>query len=573
MFQILTSLISLTVLTLVISLLYFYIFKKNNEKYISYWAFSWTMYTISLIFNIFLLKYSGLKLLIALKQVSDLFSSLFLLAGTYVFIDKKIPNYWIQFTLVNLIWIGLSVYYDLSFITITLLTSVFFSIIAVVTGSMLLKHWEMNILEKIIIVTIFFVWGFHKAYYQYIYPGFWNSPLGYMSEIILANILNFSILIIYLQKIRKELDESEKRFRLLAENAQDLIYLFRFKPSLIFEYVSPSSSSILGYTPNEFYDNPNFFEKLVHPDDKLLFNILKEPNASLSEPIVLRFLHKDGHYIWIEQHTTVIKDTDGSIIAIEGIIRNITDRKLVEQKMIQAEKSRQSLLANISHELRTPITSILGYVTAFIDGTISETDSKNNYLNLIYNKTLRLQHLVQDLFQLTQFESGRIAFNFSQISICELIDNIINKYKWDVKHAGINFDLENYSNNTDLDDNVIIDIERIDQVFSNLIFNAIKHTPKGGLISVSLEKKLKNNMEFVIIKIHDTGIGISRKDQKCIFNRFYRGKNANSLNLDGSGLGLTISREIIEFHKGEIWVESELEKGSAFYFTLPIFRQ
>lgn len=573
MFQILTSLISLAVLTLVISLLYFYIFKKNNEKYISYWALSWTMYTISLVFSIFLLKYPGLKLFIALKQVSDLFSSLFLLAGTYVFIDKKIPTYWIQFTLVNLIWIGLSVYYDLSFITITLLTSVFFNIIAIVTGSMLLRHWEMNIIEKFIIVTIFFVWGFHKAYYQYLYPGFWNSPLGYMSEIILANILNFCILIIYLQKIRKELDESEKRFRLLAENAQDLIYLFRFKPNLIFEYVSPSSSSILGYTPNEFYDNPNFFEKLVHPDDKLLFNILKEPNASLSEPIVLRFLHKDGHYIWIEQHTTVITDATGNIIAIEGIIRNITDRKLVEQKMIQAEKSRQSLLANISHELRTPITSILGYVTALKDGTISETNSKKNYFDLIYNKTLRLQHIVQDLFQLTQFESGRISFNFSQISICELIDNVINKYKWDVRHAGINFNLETCSTNTDLDDNVIVDIERIDQVFSNLIFNAIKHTPECGTISISFKKELRNSIEIIIIKIQDTGIGISKKDAHHIFDRFYRAKNANNLALDGSGLGLTISKEIIEFHKGTIWVESEPKKGSSFFFTLPIFRQ
>lgn len=573
MFQILTSLISLAVLTLVISLLYFYIFKKNNEKYISYWAFSWTMYTISLVFSILLLKYPGLKLFIASKQISDLFSSLFLLAGAYVFVDKKIPTYWIQFTLVNLIWIGLSVYYDLSFITITLLTSVFFSIIAVVTGIMLLKHWEMNVIEKTIIATIFFVWGFHKAYYQYLYPGFWNSPLGYMSEIVLANILNFCILIIYLQKIRKELDESEKKFRFLAENAQDLIYLFRFKPNLIFEYVSPSSSSILGYTPNEFYENPDFFEKLVHPDDTLLFNILKEPKTSLFEPIVLRFLHKDGHYIWIEQHTTVITDEAGNTIAIEGIIRNITDRKLVEQKMIQAEKSRQSLIANISHELRTPITSILGYITAFIDGTISETDSKNNYLNLIYKKTLRLQHLVQDLFQLTQFESGRISFNFSQISIYELIDNIIGKYKWDVKHAGINFSLEAYHANKDLDDTVIIDIERIDQVLSNLIFNAIKHTPKGGTISISFEKELKSNNEIVIIKIQNTGLGISKKDLKHIFDRFYRGKNANNLGIDGSGLGLTISKEIIEFHKGEIWVESELEKGSTFFFTLPIYSQ
>lgn len=571
MFQMNDSLIVLTILTLAISLFYFHIFMKNHERYVHFWGLSWTMYAISLLFSISLLKYPGMNLFIALRQVCDLFSSLFLLAGTYVFIDKKMPTYWIQFTIVNLLWIGLAVYYNLSFITITLIASIFFNIIAIVTGIMLLKYWKMSIIEKMIIGTIFGVWGVHKAYYPYLYPEFWNSPLGYMSEVILANILNFCILIIYLQKIRNQLTESEKRFRLLAENARDLIYLYRLRPMPAFEYVSPSSTHITGYTPEEFYEDPMFFEKLAHPDDRPLLNILKEQRTLPTEPVILRWLHKDGNYIWTEQHNTVIYDEKGNVTALEGILRDITDRKRVEENMKQAEKSRQSLLANISHELRTPITSILGYVTAMLDGTIGGVRAKENYLQLIRSKALTLHRLIQDLFQLTQLESGQISFNFSQLTVEEFIDDIVRKYRWDVQRAGITFHLDLEGIQKDIHDDLIVDIERMDQVFSNLIFNAIKHTPEKGHISICFEKQKKGDRESILFKIRDSGDGIAQKDLKNIFDRFYRGKNANNVMLKGSGLGLTISKEIVEFHKGEIWAESRPGEGSTFCFTLPIY--
>ena len=137
------------------------------------------------------------------------------------------------------LWITLAVYYDLSFITITLLASVFFSIISIVTGIMLLRNWKVSMLERIISGTIFLIWGLHKTYYPYLYPEFRNSATGYMSEIILANMLNFCILLIYLHKIINQLFESESSFRLLADNAQDLIYRYRFLPSPGFEYISP----------------------------------------------------------------------------------------------------------------------------------------------------------------------------------------------------------------------------------------------------------------------------------------------------------------------------------------------
>ena len=571
MFSINYSLIVLITLTLSISMFYFYLFAKSKEKYISFWSFSWIMYSISLILSIFLFNNPNYKTIIGLKQICDLLSILFLLFGTYVFMGKAIPSLWIQYSFFNLIWILTAVYYNVSFITITLLPSIFLSAIAIMTGITIIKYWEISGVQRYITGIMFLIWGVHKAYYPYLNPDYWNSPIGYLGEIILANILNFCILLIYLQKIRNELLESENRFRLLAENAKDLIYQYRLIPNPLFVYVSPSSEAITGYSPEDFYKNPMFFINLVHPEDRPLLNEFLLFKTSPSESMILRWLHKDGHYVWIEQSSTLTYNSEGQLCGIEGILRDITDRKNAEENMLQSKKARQLLLTYISHELRTPITSILGYVTAMLDGTISQEVSKKDCLELIHSKSLMLQRLIQDLFQLTQLESKQFNFNFTQIAVGELIQNILKKHEWDIRKAGLI--LETFFDDLSLNDKeVIVDIERIHQVFSNLIFNAIKNTSAGGEIHISCILIPLENSE-VRISIQDTGSGILPEDLSFIFERFYQGKNTSQLNTTGSGLGLTISKEIIEAHGGQIWVESKPLQGSTFYFTLPIYTE
>ncbi|MEN1758965.1 sensor histidine kinase [Anoxynatronum sibiricum] len=571
MFEISPSLASLAFLTLFITLLYFYIFSKNHEPYINYWGFSWTMYTISLFISMLLLNQPGLTVLIGLKVICDLLNSLFLLGGTYLFVGRKIPRYWIQFLFINLLWITLAVYYDLPVLTVTLIASVFFSVVAVATGVMLFRYWDTNWADRVIGGLVFIIWGLHKAYYPFLFPVYSDSHLGYTSEIIFANILNFSILIIYLQKIRSQLALSEKRFRLMADNAKDLIYLYQLKPMLKFEYISPSSLNMLGYEPEAFYDNPSLFSELVHPADLVMMDLLTEPDHINPGPVTIRFLHKEGHYIWTEQHTTILHDAAGHMKAVEGIARDITDRKRIEEEMMQSEKSRHSLLTNISHELRTPITSILGYVSALLDGTITMKETRINYLELIQSKALRLQRLIQDLFELTQLESGQISFNFSQVTVAEFIQNNLQKCEWDVNHAGIVFQLVNEVTLKDLQREIIVDIERMDQVISNLVFNAIRHTPQSGLIALQASVFEADHHQNLQVKVIDNGVGIDETDLKHIFERFYRGGGQKGIVYEGSGLGLTISREIIEFHGGHIWADSKLYEGSSFCFTLPLY--
>lgn len=357
----------------------------------------------------------------------------------------------------------------------------------------------------------------------------------------------------------------------MADNAKDMIYLLRIRPEKKFEYISPSAENMMGYEPERFYENPHLFSDLVHPEDREFLELLTLPDHINAGPITMRFKNSKNDYIWTEQHTTVILNENQEIRAIEGIVRDITDRKRMEQEMVQSERSRHQLLTNISHELKTPITSILGYVTAMIDGTIATQENSSKYLELIRSKSLRLQRLIQDLFQLTQLESGQTSFNFSQWKVKEFVEANIIKHEYDIAHAEIRYQLCNDLTDSHMGREIILDVERIDQVLSNLVFNAIRHTPVQGMITISLSVVENKGREMLLTTIGDTGSGIRPGDLTHIFDRFYRGAGQDGLTPEGSGLGLTISKEIIEVHEGSIWVESQEKKGSTFSFTLPLY--
>lgn len=234
------------------------------------------------------------------------------------------------------------------------------------------------------------------------------------------------------------------------------------------------------------------------------------------------------------------------------------------ERLKQMETSRRHLLANISHELGTPMTAIQGYVKAMKDGIIQQGDPK--YISLIYEKTLFVNRLIQDLFELSKLEARQIAFHFVPIRVQPLIQQIYDEFEVDVQEHGLHLVIPEpipYA-----DTLLQIDFKRIEQVFTNLIYNAIKHTPAGGTISIDVTvTKSKNH---VIIQVTDTGSGIEEADLPYLFDRFYKGEKSRKSDSGGTGLGLAIVKEIIETHGGTVGVTSQLNQGSTFYFSLPI---
>ena len=233
------------------------------------------------------------------------------------------------------------------------------------------------------------------------------------------------------------------------------------------------------------------------------------------------------------------------------------------------EQSRRQLLSTISHELGTPLTSIQGYVKLMLDGVISEKDDR--VLKLIYDKTLYLDRIIHDLFELSKLEAKAMQFDMRQVSAAEFLRQLSESYRWSGEEAGIQITVEHWRpSGPEREWLLTVDPVRIEQVFANFISNAKKFTPSGGNIRIHFDTVSLGGSPAVKVMVADTGIGIPQEELPRVFDRFYKGKESAAGRSDGAGLGLAIAKEIIEQHHGIIGIDSVPARGSEFYFTLPL---
>lgn len=252
-------------------------------------------------------------------------------------------------------------------------------------------------------------------------------------------------------------------------------------------------------------------------------------------------------------HATPIinKDkTEGSVL----VFYDITElRKL--------EKIRQDFVANVSHELRTPISSIKGYAETLLDGALADKENSRDFIEIIHSDSERLASLINDILDLSKIESGELKLSKEPISLLPIIKKVVKLLDRQIRNKKIKIKYELPKTLP----KVSADKERIAQVILNLLDNAIKYNKINGEVIISLETDKKD----VCLNITDTGIGIPKKDLKRVFERFYRVDKARSRELGGTGLGLSIVKHIVEAHGGSVKVQSNIDKGSIFSFTLP----
>lgn len=234
------------------------------------------------------------------------------------------------------------------------------------------------------------------------------------------------------------------------------------------------------------------------------------------------------------------------------VFHDITELKKLEQM-------RKDFVANVSHELKTPITSIKGFSETLLDGAMDDPETLKSFLDIILKESDRLQSLIQDLLELSKIEKQGFQLFVEEVEVAGLIEDVIPILKEKAKPKDISLQADFESRGT-----AEVDSYRLKQVFINLISNAITYTPRGGNVSV----KVQDDQDKVYVKVKDNGMGISQEELPRIFERFYRVDKARSRNSGGTGLGLAIVKHIIEAHEGDIEVESELEKGTTFTVTL-----
>ena len=332
--------------------------------------------------------------------------------------------------------------------------------------------------------------------------------------------------------------------------------------------VNPAFENVLGYTQGELLKKPLF--DFLHPDDiKRTVDTVKKKLEKKINLIALenRYRCRNGTYKWFSWISQAIPEKN---IAF-SIARDITTQKFYEKELIiakekaeESDRLKSAFLANMSHEIRTPMNGILGFSKMLSNENLS-LDKRNQYIGFIHSSADQLLTIINDIIDISKIEAGQLKFNISDVNLNILMDRLFTQFESErITRSREYLKLEVIKGLSNEDSIIMTDEIRIRQVLSNLLSNSMKFSEKGT-VSFGYEHKDDELLFFV----KDSGIGISKSKQKIIFERFRQEDESFTRRYGGTGLGLAISKSIIEQMGGKIWVESDKNKGAAFYISLP----
>ena len=241
-------------------------------------------------------------------------------------------------------------------------------------------------------------------------------------------------------------------------------------------------------------------------------------------------------------------------------------KESTEEKILM-DKENKELISNISHDLKTPITAVKGYVEGIMDGVADTPEKMDRYVRTIYNKTNEMDHLINELTFYSKIDTNRIPYTFSKLNVEDYFSDCAEELGLEMETRGIELV---YANNVEKGVQVIADGEQIRRVIHNIVSNAIKYMEKPrGIIQL----RVKDVGDFIQVEIEDNGKGIAAKDLPYIFDRFYRTDVSRNSSKGGSGIGLSIVKKIMEDHGGKVWATSRLGIGTIMYFVLRKYQE
>jgi two-component system, sporulation sensor kinase E len=367
------------------------------------------------------------------------------------------------------------------------------------------------------------------------------------------------------KQAEEALMESETKYRSLVNNIKSGI--FRLAPGGKGHYleVNNAMEELTGYSRTELLqiDVSNLFADPAERDS-FFADVSSSSGKTTRE---LKWKRKDGKNIPVACTISAVKDDKGAILFYDGILEDITERKEAEVRALETEtlkqlnKAKSELLANVSHELRTPLASIKGFIETLIEPDVKW--SQKDQLDFLKSADIEADHLtllIRDLLEMSRIDSGKMVLEKSNLTVNEIIDCL---------QKGLPSITEKHDLKIILAEDLPLiqaDKLKIAQVINNLVENAVKFSPEGSPIMI----EAKAGAESLIISVRDKGKGIPPEALGNLFNRFYQVEQVVNGKTRGTGLGLSICKGIVEAHGGKIWVESEVGKGSRFFFSLPL---
>ena len=450
-----------------------------------------------------------------------------------------------------------------------------------------LRFDQRIVTSAIILMAGVAVWGAKHDYGPFVQPSRNASLLLLISFVGTASLMTLLVAAVMTERRTAEADKSElgSELELSRRRIEDLV---QHVPGIVWEawgkpgsserrvdFVSSYIEKMLGYSPEEWLATPGFGLSVVHPDDRerMAAEAVAIFASGKGGSSRFRLMHKDGHEVWVEAHSTVVCDESGPI-GMRGVTMDITAAVKAElertelleresharQQAEEASRLKEEFLATVSHELRTPLNAVVGWSRLLRSGQL-DSDGTIHAVEVIERNAAAQRQIIEDLLDVSRIITGKLRINTQPIDLLLIIHAAIDAVRPAAEAKEIKI-----STHVEASDSIVrADSERLQQVLWNLLANAVKFTPAGGTIDVYLEQ----HGSLAEIRIEDSGPGVPSEFLPRIFERFSQADGSSTRKHGGLGLGLAIVRHLVELHGGTVSASNRKEGGAVLTVRLP----
>jgi len=531
-----TAITTAVIANILMVITYAYLYIQYRHGYFAKWTIAWLLHGLRMAFSETIYIHQSSKLVVVGYIVISFIYSLLVISGTTEFVGKKLSKIWTGTGMFLTVIICFAAIIDIPQYIYMIPGVLFIGSVYIATG-IVIRGINIKGIGKTLTSWGFILVGLHLFDMPFLLHINWIAPWGYLLDGVLRFFVAIGIIFVYYEKTRNELDKQRIYYKLLTENATDVIYRYRIIGGHQgFEYISPAIKQLIGYESDDIKSIKDILN-IVHHEDRRKINEIIRVMSNNDGFVSFRLRHKNGELVWAEQKASLFFDPDGRPATVDGIVRDVTKRVLLEQDVARLDRLNIAgqMAASLAHEVRNPLTTVQGYLQLM--GSRPEFQSFKDQFFMLLNELDRTNGIITEYLSLSKdklLDIKRRSLNDIVLALHALIqaDAVVSKVEVRLKLAKI--------------PELFLDDKEIKQLLLNLTRNAIEAMPAGGL----LEIETGAGGGEVFLSVRDQGPGMSQEILQNLGKPFITTKEG------GTGLGLAICYRIAGRHNAKLNIET-----------------